>query len=294
MSGRSLRTAGLAAGAVGVGMLVGAVAFGPRLGFAAQDPETDTDVSSICQRFLGDGPIAEAATAIGIRPSELVAALRDGATIAQVAEAHGVDPDDVVDAIVADQRDRLERAVRDGVMTRDEADRVLAELEQHVTDLVEGNLPMPDLGRMPLLGHPDLWGFADGPLAAAAGAIGIRPAELLSELRDGRTIAEVAADHGVDVAAVVDAIVGALGDRLDAAVEDGWLTQAEADELAAELRDTATAIVNGELDGIGPFPMPGFGWFGGGDWPGHWMFGHGVFGHGMFGHDATTAESSAS
>ena len=183
-----------------------------------------------------------------------------------MAEAHGVDPSEVVDAIVAAERVRLDRAVEDGVLTQEEADRRLEELEAHVTDLVNGDLPMPDVGRMPMLGHPGLWGFADGPIAAAADAIGIGPAELLAEIRDGRTIADVAADHGVEVSAVVEAVVGSMRDRLDAAVDNGWLTRAEADEIAADLEEQATAIVNGEH---GLFPMPGPGWPGGG------MFGDG-------------------
>ncbi len=57
-----------------------------------------------------------------------------------------------------------------------------------------------------------------------------------------------------------------MRDRLDAAVDNGWLTRAEADEIAADLEEQATAIVNGEH---GLFPMPGPGWSGGG------MFGGG-------------------
>jgi transposase-like protein len=271
MSRRRLVMAGIVSGSVAVGMLVGAVVFTPGLGFAASETGAGGDVTEICHRILDDGPIASAATAIGVETPELLAALREGATIAEVAEAHGVESSAVVDAIVAAERVRLDRAVEDGVLTREEAERRIAELEEHVTDLVNGNLPMPDVGRMPMLGHPGVWGFADGPIAAAADAIGMGPVELLAELRNGRTIAEVASDHGVEVSAVVDAVVGSLQDRLDAAVDNGWITQAEADELAADLQEQATAIVNGDH---GLFPMPGLGS------PGHGMFGHGMFGHG--------------
>ncbi len=277
MAGRKLVMAGMVAGSVTVGMVVGAVVFTPGLGLAAS-PAGDGPVTAICDRFLGDGPLAAAADAIGVEPATLVSALRDGRTIADVAEAHGIDPADVVDAIVADERARLDRLVQDGVLSQQEADERAADLEQRVTDLVNGDLPMPDV-RMPIVGHPGLWGFADGPLAAAADAIGIRPAELLSEVASGATVAEVAEDHGVAVSDVVDAIVGALQDRLDAATRNGWITSDEADERAADLHDQAGAIVNGDLAPF-PFPpMPGG--------PGRGMFG------GHFDRSTTdTAESS--
>jgi hypothetical protein len=54
---------------------------------------------------------AALADAIGISSDDLRAALRDGQTIAQVAEAHGVDPQDVIDALVAHATERITKVV---------------------------------------------------------------------------------------------------------------------------------------------------------------------------------------
>ncbi|HSJ49798.1 MAG TPA: hypothetical protein VLA90_00740 [Actinomycetota bacterium] len=92
------------------------------------------------------------------------------------------------------------------------------------------------------------------PPEVAAETIGIDAAELFAALRDGETIAEVAGRHGVDPDDVVDAVVAAFREHLDRAVEEGWLTEEEADERATELRERAEAFVNGE---VGPFALPG-------------------------------------
>jgi prolyl-tRNA editing enzyme YbaK/EbsC (Cys-tRNA(Pro) deacylase) len=55
--------------------------------------------------------IRTAAEAIGIDVGELRAALRDGQTIAQVAEANGVEPQDVIDALVARSTERITNVV---------------------------------------------------------------------------------------------------------------------------------------------------------------------------------------
>jgi hypothetical protein len=150
---------------------------------------------------------------------------------------------------------------------------------------VNGEVDMPMWGRGPLVGRPGLWGFADGPLAAAANAIGIEPAELLAEVADGATIGDVAQEHGVDADGVVAAIVDSMRERLDAAVDNGWITREQADERVAELEELATSIVNGDV-GPFPFPHPGRG-------DGSFMHGDGPFGPGWAREaDATTTETS--
>jgi transposase-like protein len=287
MHRRKLVTAAVVAGSVAAGMVVGAVVFTPGVGLAA-DSEIGRDVAAVCEGVLGAGPLFVAAEAIGIEPSELAAELRDGKTIAEVAQDQGVEPSTVVDALVSEWRDRLDRGVQDGLLTQEQADERAADLEERATDLVNGDLPLASWGAMPPMpwGHPGLWGFADGPIAAAADVIGLAPEDLLAELRDGKTVAEVAQEHGVEVPAVVDAVDDALQERLDAAVANGWITEQEADERAANLEEQATAIVNGNL---GPFPILGP-WMRGG--PG--MFGPGMFGPGHGGTDADSTAASAS
>ncbi|MCP5025893.1 MAG: hypothetical protein GY929_06370, partial [Actinomycetia bacterium] len=51
---------------------------------------------------------------IGIEADELKAALDEGQSLADVAEANGVDPDAVVDALIADAEARIEEKVEAG------------------------------------------------------------------------------------------------------------------------------------------------------------------------------------
>lgn len=89
-----------------------------------------------------------------------------------------------------------------------------------------------------------------GKLAVAAEAIGIDVEDLRTQIRDGATVAEVAEANGVSSDAVVDAIVQAKLDRLAQAVEDGRLTQDEADEKALDIEDCVTTrLEEGRPDG---------------------------------------------
>ena len=88
------------------------------------------------------GPaLGVAAQAIGIEETELREALRSGQTIAQVAQAHNVDPQKVVDALVADLNTRLAQAVADGRITQAQADEKKANAAERFTALVNGERP---------------------------------------------------------------------------------------------------------------------------------------------------------
>lgn len=79
-----------------------------------------------------------AAAAIGIEEADLRAALEDGSSIADVAEANGVSADDVIDAMVDAKTDRIAEKVESGRITQEQADEKLAELEDKISDRVNG------------------------------------------------------------------------------------------------------------------------------------------------------------
>jgi lipoate-protein ligase A len=68
--------------------------------------------------------------------------------------------------------------------------------------------------------------------------------ELRTELRSGKTIAQVASDKGVDVQDVIDALVADVKQHLDEEVASGEHTQAEADAKLAEVTARITDRVN--------------------------------------------------
>ncbi|MEM9035558.1 MAG: hypothetical protein AAGD18_13275 [Actinomycetota bacterium] len=79
-----------------------------------------------------------AAEAIGITVEDLRAELQTGATVADVAEANGVDVQDVIDAMVAGVEERLEMKVQDGRLTEEEAAERLEDKTERITDRVNG------------------------------------------------------------------------------------------------------------------------------------------------------------
>jgi hypothetical protein len=92
--------------------------------------------------FVGRGAalatLEEAAAAIGIDVSNLRTALQDGQTIAEVATANGVDPQTVIDALVAAFNVKIDEAVANGRITAELAVEKKENALERIAALVNG------------------------------------------------------------------------------------------------------------------------------------------------------------
>jgi hypothetical protein len=119
--------------------------------------------------------------------------------------------------------DALSPLVTDGTITQAQADKVI--------DAIESAAPQRGRG-------------GGKRLETAATAIGISVADLRSELGPTKSLADVAAAHGVDVQKVIDALVADATTHIDQAVTDGKLTAEQAATVKSTLVDRITKRVN--------------------------------------------------
>jgi polyhydroxyalkanoate synthesis regulator phasin len=80
---------------------------------------------------------------LGLSEDEIREALRDGQTLAELAEARGVSEETLVDALVDEAAEHLEEHVAVGDLTEEEAAERLEHLEERITDRVNGERPEP-------------------------------------------------------------------------------------------------------------------------------------------------------
>jgi pyruvate/2-oxoglutarate dehydrogenase complex dihydrolipoamide acyltransferase (E2) component len=78
----------------------------------------------------------------------------------------------------------------------------------------------------------------------AAKTIGITPRDLVAEVRGGKTIAQVATDHGVQPQAVIDALTTAAKAKIEAAKTAGKITATRAARLDARVDRVVPKFVN--------------------------------------------------
>lgn len=112
----------------------------------AQDAGDDTGTGDAVREHPGHrGPgqgLRALVDALGMDPAEVREALEGGATIAELADQQGVDIDTVIDQIVADAQAKADENPDSPRAQNFDA----AELEQRLTDIVNGDAELPARG----------------------------------------------------------------------------------------------------------------------------------------------------
>jgi hypothetical protein len=93
------------------------------------------------------GHFDAAASYLGLDEAELRDRLGEGKSLADIAKAEGKPVDGLVQALVKEAETRLDAAVADGRLTRDQANELADGLEARITALVNGERPERPFGR---------------------------------------------------------------------------------------------------------------------------------------------------
>jgi hypothetical protein len=167
---------GVAGAAALTGLGIGMV-LGPGSALADTNSRTSTTISTATTNATANrgtppanrpspGPrvddLSIAAQTIGISEADLRSALQNGQSIADVAKAHNVDEQKVIDAISAADTKAIDQAVTDGKLTPTQADQMKSNLPAHVKDEVE-RTGMPGPGGHGPGGHGHGFGGPGGP-----------------------------------------------------------------------------------------------------------------------------------
>jgi hypothetical protein len=183
----------------------------------------------------GEHILAQAvAEATGLEVSDLLPLLREGSTLAEIAEENGADVDAIIADGVADATERIEASVANGGLTREQADELIANLETLFTNAMTSTVREFIVETY----------VGVGVLRMAAEQTGLLPREITEQMRSGSTLAQILTENGVDVNAFIEDVLAEADERLDQAVENGRITQERADEILENLREHLNERLN--------------------------------------------------
>ena len=157
-----------------------------------------------------------------------------------VAKHLGISSQKLEDATKAAAVDQVDAALKEGKITKAQADELKDRIQSGDFPRFAAPLFGPRLGHFHR-GGPPLFGEK---LSAAADYLGLSEAELRTRLNTGQTLAKIAKARGKSVDGLKQAILDEAEKNLDQLVEDGELTQAEADEMLARLKSHIDDLVD--------------------------------------------------
>jgi hypothetical protein len=237
------------------------------------------------------GELAVVASALHMALSDVKSALADGQSLAQIATAAGVDPAKLIAAVVNDATAKVNAAVTLGTLARTQADKVMAMLPSLVADVVNhsfrdidegfgagsklpvslgslgdlaslgnfanlGNLAnlekLPDLGKLANLGNMgDLQKLGD--MRSAAGNFSSFFSNMFGSFGHlGNVSAGAGSQAGtgatVDPQTLISDLVSMATAAVNAALSAGLLTPTQANTILQSLTPTITDLVHKLLD----------------------------------------------
>lgn len=222
---------------------------------------------------------AVAVGVVGLGGSALAASSSGGNSfLGDVATRLGVSQSKLQSAIDGAVKDRLNQLVKDGKLTRAQANAIEQRMQEHGGAVSPFGFGFGDRdhfgGPRPGFGFR-FGGPVMGSLATAATYLGVSEQSLVSDLRSGKTLAAIAQAKGRSVSGLEAAMLAPAKSKLDSAVTDGHLTRAQEGRVLQMLSAGIDRLVTkgfqrcpgGDHRGFDGGPMwgggaPGGGWGG--------------------------------
>lgn len=212
--------------------------------------QADTIIAALKDERRGDNEFARrvfanlferSALYLDMQPAALKAKL-PGTSLAALADATpGKSADGLVRFLTDAVNTAIAQAVADGKITQEQADRLTAAAPEHITKFVRHTWPE----HRPRAARPNVMAFIGDAISAAREYLGLSREDLMSGLRSGKSLGEIAdSTAGKSRDGLIAAITSATSARIDAAQTAGKLTA----EQTAAIREKVQEAVERAVD----------------------------------------------
>ena len=191
------------------------------------------------------GLFDQSATYLEMKPADLKTKL-PGTSLAALANGTtGKSRDGLVAYLVKASDDAVAKALADGKITKDQADKATAAVPDHIAKFVDHIYPQPKPRTItPRTLTPKVQSFIGDALGAARDYLGA-PADLTTQLRAGKSLGEIANGiSGKSRDGLVATLVAQANTKIDKAQQDGKVTADQATQLKAGVPTAVTLLVD--------------------------------------------------
>lgn len=167
--------------------------------------------------------------------------IKAGKTLAQMAAEHGVTEQAVIDLAKQHMTERIEEGVKAGRLTAEQAERMKDNMEQRAEQMVK-SAPGPRGGFGPGKFGPHFMGNEQKHKELLE-LLKIDENTLRSEFKAGKTLGQIAVEHGISEQAVIDLKIRHMTERIEEGLKSGRLTAEQAEQMKAGTAQRAEQMV---------------------------------------------------
>ncbi|NQX61663.1 hypothetical protein [Paenibacillus qinlingensis] len=185
---------------------------------------------------------------LNLSESQLREALESGQSLYEIATSQGVITQKLVDLAATALSEQLDRELKDGRISSEQYQSRLQEVNEHAEAILKRTHPKPPVpgadpklpvGLVPALG-PGLDQLNADTLLSF---LGISSDKLSDELRNGQSLAEIAAVQGVDAQKLIDLVAQALTNQLDQELSEKMLWKDEYENRKQDISKRAADAI---------------------------------------------------
>ena len=178
---------------------------------------------------------------LGLTTDELVALLKEGATIPQIAERKGVAVDEVIEKLLAPVRSRIGAGVEEGTIDRERAAKLLKQVRQQIVETLRSfRADRPSVRPVTRSSKPthDNALYRGVPLSArdVADVIGVPVDELQRWLGSDRGVRGLLEERDIDPEELATKLLALVEERLTARAEGGGTSHEKVVALLTEAK----------------------------------------------------------
>ncbi len=245
--------------AICAALLACVIALGSVAPAAAQTATPTPPVSSVPNErrqqgafvlIVAKGLIDATVSETGITERDLLKELYAGKSLNEIITAKNGKAENVKTAATKQITETLNQLVKDGKTTQTQVDLALKNLSSMLDRAMDGEFNgvfrerIQDTGRTAIERILRQLGGANALFEETAKATGLSQRDLLTQIRAGKTLAQIAKDKNVDPKTIIDAAVKQTSQRLNLAVKAGRIKQEDADKAITALPAEYEKIMN--------------------------------------------------
>jgi len=186
----------------------------------------------------------ELLTLLNIDEQTFKTEIEAGKTLVAIAGEHGVSEQVLKDFLIAQKNQHMEEAIKAGRITAEQAEKMKANMDERVSQMINGKGPMHNM-------HKDK---APGPRAGHGFMGDAKLLELLkidaeafrSELKSDKSLVTIAKEHGVSEKTLKKFMTTQMTERIDEGVAAGRITAEQAGKMKANMDERVSQMINGK------------------------------------------------
>ena len=194
----------------------------------AQDQDNGRRQGDLMDALLGH---------LDVSRGDVISHVRTGGTLAELAEENGSSGDELVDVLMAVVDAKIDQAIADGA-DPERAEEFRANAAERITNMVFSTHDGP--GGNPGIGNGEA---KDLLLDTVMDFLDVNKGEVVSHVRTGGTLAELADENGSSGPELEAALVAAVQARVDQAIDDGKISEERGDEIVANAAERINEVV---------------------------------------------------